>query len=60
VLSIGVVVITLTVAIGLIRWFAPQLLGIPVDLQSVRVSKEVPRSSKMCFGRKILKASLII
>jgi hypothetical protein len=40
-LSIGVAVITLVVAIGLIRWYAPQLLGIPVDLQAVRVSKEV-------------------
>ena len=26
----------------MVRWFAPQLLGIPVDLQMVRVSKEVP------------------
>jgi hypothetical protein len=32
-----------TVAILLLlRWFAPQLLGIPVDLQLVRVAEEVP------------------
>lgn len=41
-LSISVGAITLVVAIGLIRWFAPQLLGIPVDLQAVRVSREIP------------------
>lgn len=41
-LAAGVVVVTLVVALGLIRWFAPQLLGIPLDLQMVRVAKEVP------------------
>lgn len=34
--------VTLLLALGLIRWLAPQLLGIPLDLQTVRVSKEVP------------------
>ena len=32
---------TLFAGIGIIRWYAPQLLGIPVDLQMVRVSTEV-------------------
>jgi hypothetical protein len=41
-LVIGSVLVTLVVALGMVRWFAPQLLGIPVDLQMVRVSKEVP------------------
>lgn len=41
-LLIGMVTVTLMVTVGLIRWFAPQLLGIPVDLQAVRVSKEIP------------------
>jgi lysophospholipase L1-like esterase len=38
-LSIGA---TLLVALVLLRWFAPQLLGIPADLQMVRVSDKVP------------------
>jgi len=33
---------TLALALGLIRWLAPGLLGIPVDLQLVALSKEVP------------------
>ena len=32
---------TLLAGLGIIRWIAPQLLGIPVDLQMVRVSTEV-------------------
>ena len=40
-LLIGSVSLTLITALLLIRWFAPQLLGLPVDLQMVRVSKEV-------------------
>jgi hypothetical protein len=32
---------TLFAALYIIRWYAPQLLGIPVDLQMVQVSKEV-------------------
>lgn len=34
--------LTLIIALTLTRWFAPQLLGLPVDLQMVRVAKEVP------------------
>lgn len=34
--------LTLVIAIGLIRWLAPGLLGIPIDLQMVQVSKEMP------------------
>jgi lysophospholipase L1-like esterase len=30
------------IGLGVVRWFAPQLLGIPIDLQMVRVSEEVP------------------
>ena len=37
--SVGV---PLVLALGLIRWFAPGLLGIPVDLQLVRVSEKLP------------------
>lgn len=34
--------LTVIIALTLIRWFAPQLLGLPMDLQMVRVAKEVP------------------
>jgi len=34
--------LTFIVAFSLVRWFAPQMLGLPVDLQMVRVAKEVP------------------
>lgn len=37
----GTVLVTVALSLGLIRWFAPGLLGIPIDLQAVRVSKEV-------------------
>ncbi|MGE0387075.1 MAG: SGNH/GDSL hydrolase family protein [Gammaproteobacteria bacterium] len=36
------VVVTLGVALGLLRWLAPGLIGLPVDLQLVQISKEVP------------------
>jgi lysophospholipase L1-like esterase len=52
VLSVGVVAITLVVAISLIRWFAPQLLGIPVDLQAVRVGKEIPPFFENVFRKE--------
>ena len=41
-LLIGSVSLTLITALLLVRWFAPQLLGLPVDLQMVRVSQKVP------------------
>ena len=36
------VILTLGAALGLLRWLAPQLLGLPVDLQMVAVAREVP------------------
>ena len=36
------VLITMAAALALLRWLAPQLLGIPVDLQLVQASKTVP------------------
>ncbi len=41
-LTLAVVLVTVLVALGLIRWQAPGLLGIPVDLQVVQTSREVP------------------
>jgi hypothetical protein len=38
---IGAVAITLVVTIGLIRWFAPQLLGISADMQVARVNEAI-------------------
>lgn len=52
VLSVGMVALTLAIALGMIRWFAPQLLGIPVDLQAVRVSKEVPPFYENVFRKE--------
>ena len=43
--------LTVMVALGLIRWFAPGLLGIPVDLQMVQVSEELPPFFKGVFRR---------
>src|SRR3989344_4263581 len=40
-LAAGVTLTTNAAALGLIRWFAPQLLGIPTDLQMVQVSERV-------------------
>jgi len=41
-LSLGISVITIITALALIRWYAPQLLGINSDLRMVRVSEEMP------------------
>jgi len=41
-LSIGITVLTVVVVIGLIRLYAPQLIGGGRDLQLVQASKEVP------------------
>ncbi len=42
ILLAGVTVVTATVVLVLVRWLAPGLLGVPVDLQMVRTSREVP------------------
>lgn len=41
-LAVGVTALTVALALGLIRLFAPQLLGGARDLQLVQVSKEIP------------------
>lgn len=41
-LAAGSVALTLLIALGLIRWLAPTLLGLPPDLQMVRTAKELP------------------
>ena len=42
VLLLTSVTLTVVLALGLLRWLAPGLLGIPVDLQMVRVSEKLP------------------
>ncbi len=61
-LLIAVSAVTIGVALAGIRYFAPQLLGIPIDLQSVQVSEEIPpffenvfRSEDHNTGEFILK-----
>jgi lysophospholipase L1-like esterase len=54
------VVITLLTVLGLVRWLAPQLLGIPVDLQLVRVDKKVPPFFENVFRLEDLSAEAII
>lgn len=41
-LLVASVAITLSVALGIIRWVAPELLGISKDLQLVQIDKKVP------------------
>ena len=41
-LLLGSTIITLLVSLGLIRWFAPHLVGITPSLKLVKVSEEVP------------------
>lgn len=41
-LTLAAVVLTTVVSLLLVRWLAPQLLGLPVDLQLVQTSKSVP------------------
>ncbi len=38
----GVILFTLAMALILLRWLAPQLIGLPVDLRLVQVSDELP------------------
>ena len=51
-LALGVTVVTVALALGLIRLFAPQLLGVSRDLQLVRASKEVPPFFDNVFRRE--------
>jgi len=67
VLLAGSVCVTLLVALGLIRWLAPDLLGagVPVDRQVVRLSREVPPYYENAFkihaepGSKGAKSALV-
>lgn len=51
-LLVGSVLLTLALAVGLLRWFAPGLLGVPVDLQVVQVSEKIPPFYDNIFRRE--------
>lgn len=51
-LAVGVTVLTVALVLGLLQWFAPQLLGGQRDLQLVRASKEVPPFFDNVFRRE--------
>lgn len=38
----GVVLVTLAASLGILRWLAPQLIGLPVDLRLVKTSETLP------------------
>lgn len=38
----GVVLVTLGASLGILRWLAPQLIGLPVDLRLVKTSESLP------------------
>ena len=48
-LLLASVVITLILALGVIRWFAPGLLGMPADLQLVQLDDKLPAFFKGVF-----------
>ena len=49
-------VITLAISLAVIRWLAPQLLGIPVDLQMVSVDEKVSPFYEAVFREKDLSS----
>ena len=50
-LLVGSVAISLLLAFGIIRWQAPQLLGLPHDLKLVQIDKAVPPFFESVFRR---------
>jgi len=52
----GIVTVTLLLALLVIRWLAPGLLGIPTDLQLVQVSKTLPPFYEVVFNGEDLQS----
>lgn len=50
-------VVTLLISLLLVRYLAPGLLGIPIDLQMVKVSEEIPAFFENAFGNDDLLSS---
>lgn len=53
-------VLTAAAVLGLVRWFAPGLLGVPSDLQLVGLDRKVPPFFENIFRREDLKSSEFI
>ncbi len=51
---------TLAISLLVIRWLAPGLLGIPVDLQMVQVEKKLPPFFESVFREEDRKSNLLI
>lgn len=47
----GVLLLTLAGAVGILRWLAPQLIGLPTDLRLVQVSEKLPPFYEGVFRR---------
>lgn len=60
ILTIGVVAASVAIALGLIRWLAPSLLGIPADLELVQLSKKLPPFYDAVFRSKDLSSNKFI
>jgi hypothetical protein len=56
ILLIGSIAISLAITLGLIRWFAPQLLGVSPDLQLVQIDKKVPPFFENVFRAEDFKS----
>ncbi len=56
----GVIIGTLTIALLVIRWLAPGLLGLPTDLQLVQVSKTLPPFYQGVFRKEDLQSNKFI
>ena len=51
--------VTLFLALGLVRWLAPQLLGVPTDLQLVKVQEEMQPYFDVVFQKGNLVAGVL-
>ena len=60
ILLIASISVTLVVALSLLRWLAPGLLGIPVDLQLVQSAREVPPFFEGVFRQEDLNSGKIL
>jgi lysophospholipase L1-like esterase len=54
------IAITLGMALGIIRWLAPQLLGFSPDLQLVKIDKKVPPFFENMFSAESFKSRDIL
>lgn len=60
ILAAATVLVTMSAALALLRWLAPQLLGMPVDLQLVQASKAVPPFFENVFREQDLASDNLL